>query len=140
MMGTPEKIIFCGQFGTGLAAKIANNYIAATTKLLVAEGMAIGLRHGVDKDVLYNCIKNSTGNSWVFEHSHPVPGCNPDAPASHNFYPRFKPFMIVKDITLGVDAAIEVGVEPTLGITAIKTYQKAADDPRTKVCPYLISV
>lgn len=135
-MGLPDRVFFCGALGTGLAAKIANNYISTSTTLLIAEAMAIGLRHGIDKKTLFDCIKVSTGNSWVFETVNPVPGCVPSAPASDNFRPGFKPFMVVKDITLGVDAARKVGVDPSMGMMCLQAFQKAAEDPRTKVRLY----
>lgn len=131
MMGAPEKLNFCGSIGTGLASKITNNYLSCSTLLLVAEAMAMGLRYGVDKMTLYNCVKSSSGHSWLFDNMQPCPGVIAHSPASNNFAPSFKPYLLVKDVTLAVDAAKEVGIDATMGETALKMYQKAADDPRT---------
>lgn len=132
-MGPVDRISFCGPLGSGLAAKIANNYIACTTILTIAEAFAIGMRYGVDKQVLHRCIRNSTGNSWVLEHVQPVPDVVAGAPSSHGYAPSFKPHMIVKDIQLAVDAGKQTGINATIGMTALETYKRAAADPRYQV-------
>ena len=134
-MGSAEKIHFCGDLGTGLAAKIANNYISCTALLQVAEAMAIGIRYGVDRKVLYNCIRSSTGHSWLFDNMQPCPGVVAHSPSSRGFQPTFKPVLIVKDVTLAIDAAKKVGITPSVGETALKMYKQADEDPRTKVSP-----
>jgi 3-hydroxyisobutyrate dehydrogenase len=83
MMANPDKIFFCGELGNGLAAKISNNYLSGTFLVAIAEAMAIGIRSGVDKNVLAEVIRNSSGNSWMGEHLMPVPGILPDAPSSN---------------------------------------------------------
>jgi 3-hydroxyisobutyrate dehydrogenase-like beta-hydroxyacid dehydrogenase len=133
-MGPREKLHFCGQLGNGLAAKIANNYISCCNMLLAAEAMAMGMRYGVDKKVLFHCITSSSGDSWTFRNGMPVPGVVADSASSRGFTPTFKPFMIIKDITLGIKSAEKVGIEPAMGRPLLKAFEKAADDPRTKVC------
>lgn len=101
--------------------------------LQVAEAMATGIRHGVDRKVLYRCIKASSGNSWVLDNMQPCPGVVAHSPASQGFRPTFKPVMICKDTSLAVQAARDVGITASIGETALKLYQQADDDPRTKV-------
>ncbi|KFY79212.1 hypothetical protein V499_01747 [Pseudogymnoascus sp. VKM F-103] len=129
-MATPEKIFYCGGLGAGLAAKISNNYLCGTILLATAEAMNIGIRSGVDKHVLYEVIKNSTGQSFMCDHVNPVPGVVPHAPSSRDYQGGFKAQMMVKDMTLGVDAAKVTGVRSTLGPAALEVYKEAAMDPR----------
>ncbi|KIW87184.1 uncharacterized protein Z519_12295 [Cladophialophora bantiana CBS 173.52] len=130
MMGPPAKVSFCGNLGNGLAAKITNNYIACSVLLATAEAMAVGIRAGVDKKVLYDCIRNSTGQSWVLENMLPVPGIVPHAPSSNGYHPTFRPHMIIKDISLAIEAAEQTGIEATVAKTALEVFKKSAEDPR----------
>lgn len=129
-MGSKEKVFYCGALGMGLAAKIANNYLSGTHLLAAAEAMNIGIRLGVDKHLLYKVIHNSTGQSFMNDNVHPVPGVVPHAPSSRDYQGGFRTQMMVKDMTLGVDAAKEVGCRVTLGPAALGLYKEAAVDPR----------
>jgi 3-hydroxyisobutyrate dehydrogenase len=133
MMAHPEKIFFCGQLGNGAAAKISNNYLSGTFLLSIAEAFAIGIRNGLDKNVLADVISNSSGMSWMSEHMNPVPGVIPTAPSSNGYKPGFRHELMVKDLTLGVEAGNKVGIEPSMGKTAVQASQRATKDPRTKV-------
>ncbi|KIW96402.1 uncharacterized protein Z519_03471 [Cladophialophora bantiana CBS 173.52] len=130
MMGSPERFYWCNTPGSGLAAKIANNYLSCTILLATAEAMAIGIRQGINPTLLYQCIKHSTGQSWMCDNVQPVPGILSNVPSSNGYKPGFKTQMMIKDITLGVEAGREVGIEPRMAETALKVFEKAAVDPR----------
>ena len=133
MMAHPDKIFLCGQLGNGLASKISNNYLSGTFLVAIAEAMAIGVRSGVDKKVLSEVIRNSSGNSWMGEHLMPVPGILPDAPSSNGYKPGFRHELMVKDLSLGRDAAVKNGIEPTMANTALEHVKNALKDERIKV-------
>lgn len=133
MMGHPDKIFLCGQLGNGAAAKISNNYLSGPFLLAIAESFAIGIRNGLDKDVLANVIRNSSGMSWMGEHMHPVPGVIAGAPSSNGYKVGFRHELMIKDTTLGIQAAEKNGVEPSMARTAVQAYQRASKDPRTEV-------
>lgn len=59
-----------------------------------------------------------------------MPGVVPHAPASREYEGGFKAQMMVKDMTLGVDAANAVGIKPTTGLAALELYKQSAVDPR----------
>lgn len=132
-MGLPERVNFCGKLGAGLVGKIVNNYISINNVLSLAEGMAFGLRYGVDKMTLYNCVKASSGNSWVLENKNSVPGVIARSPASNNFKATFPARMVVKDLSLGISAAEEVGIDATMGKNALGAFRRADGDLRTTV-------
>lgn len=140
MMANPDKIFFCGELGNGLAAKISNNYLSGTFLVAIAEAMAIGIRSGVDKNVLAEVIRNSSGNSWMGEHLMPVPGILPDAPSSNGYKPGFRHELMVKDMTLGIEAAKKHGIKPTMASTAVEHCKNAAKDPRCAVSKMLLKV
>ncbi|KAK3707173.1 hypothetical protein LTR37_012342 [Vermiconidia calcicola] len=130
MMGISEKVFFCGELGNGAAAKISNNYLSSTFLMAISEAFATGIKSGVDKNVLADVIRNSSGMSWMGEHMHPVPGVIASAPSSNGYKVGFRCELMVKDTTLGIDAAEKCGVEPTMAKTAVEAYKKATQDPR----------
>ncbi|KIW10515.1 hypothetical protein PV08_11479 [Exophiala spinifera] len=130
MLGKPEKFFWCGGLGAGLAAKISNNYISCTFLLVIAEAMAMGIRNGIDPKLLQEVIHNSSGQSFMGDHVNPVPGVVAHAPSSNNWKLGFKTQMMIKDIGLGIDAAKQVGITPSMAEAAIKVWKRAAEDPR----------
>ncbi|OQV08479.1 hypothetical protein CLAIMM_12744 isoform 2 [Cladophialophora immunda] len=130
-MSTAERINFCGFLGAGLVSKIANNYMGLCNLAAAAQGMAFGIRHGMDKEILYRCIKGSSGDSWIFDFSQPVPGVTARSASSNGFRPGFTSRLCVKDISLAIKAAQAVGIDATMGETALKEYMRADQDPRT---------
>ena len=133
LVGEPGMITFCGGLGMGQVAKIAHNYITLANNLVATEGMAIGLKYGIDKEALFKCIRKGSANSWVMGLEQPVPGLVPEAPSSNNYKRAFAPSLSVKDLTIGIDAAKRVGINPTAGEAAIKAFRVVDADPRTHV-------
>lgn len=130
MMGSPEKFFHCDKLGAGLAAKICNNYLSGVILLASAEAMNIGIRQGIDRKLLYQVVHNSTGQSWMFDNVNPAPGTVDHAPSSRGYQGGFKAQMMVKDMTLGVDAGIATGVRTATGSAALELYKEAATDVR----------
>ena len=139
MMGSEEKIFFCGMLGTGVAAKISNNYLAGTVLVAVAEAMALGIRSGVDPKVLHDVIHNSSGQTWMGDTRQPVPGVVAAAMSSHDYKPSFKHELMVKDLSLGVDAGGKTGIETSMAKTAVEHYREATKDPKVKVGSALVT-
>jgi 3-hydroxyisobutyrate/3-hydroxypropionate dehydrogenase len=133
LMGDPEKIRFCGAQGLGLVAKIAANYICISNLLVAAEGMALGMKYGMDKKVLWDSIQDGAGQSWVMHYEQPVPGIVDDAPSSRGYERAFAARLGLKDLKIGVKAMRIKGVEPTAGLLAIEAFEKVDKDPRTTV-------
>lgn len=132
-MANPEKIVFCGALGNGLVAKICNNYLSFCNMLSIAESMSIGVRLGIDKHVLFKCISNSGGNSATFHNFQPCPGLISHLPSSNGFKAGFRPLMMVKDLSLGVEAGQQAGIQTSMASTALETFRRAMEDPRCQV-------
>ncbi|KAK9784137.1 putative 3-hydroxyisobutyrate dehydrogenase, mitochondrial [Seiridium cardinale] len=128
--GNPDKTFYCGSLGSGLAAKICNNYLSCTILLANSEAMATGLKLGLDKHVLHRVIQSSTGQNFMADNVCPVPGVVDHAPSSNNYRLGFKAQMLVKDVQLGVDAANSVGIKPSIGEAAMEVYRQVATDER----------
>ena len=122
MMASPSKVFWCGKLGTGLAAKISNNYISCSVLCLIAEAMAIGVRSGVDKKVLQELVHNSSGQTFMGDIVNNTPksllfGCN-----------GFPVYLMVKDVTLGVEAGKQTGVNPRMAEKALEIWKEAQQD------------
>lgn len=59
LVGAPNTIAFCGGLGMGQVAKIAHNYITLGNNLVATEGMAIGLKYGIDKKALLSASRRA---------------------------------------------------------------------------------
>jgi 3-hydroxyisobutyrate/3-hydroxypropionate dehydrogenase len=133
MMGDTSKIRFCGAPGLGLVAKIAANYICISNLLVAAEGMALGMKYGIDRKVLFDSIQDGAGQSWVMHYEQPVPGIVSDAPSSRGYERAFAARLGLKDLRIGVKALKGKGVVPSAGELAIRAFEKVDRDMRTTV-------
>jgi 3-hydroxyisobutyrate dehydrogenase len=104
------NIIHVGPVGSGEVAKLCNNLIAGVAAVAVSEAFRIAEGFGVDPKVLTDVISKSSGNTWVMEHMHPVPGLVGKAPSSRDYTPGFTTDLMAKDLGLAVNAARELRV------------------------------
>ena len=128
LIGTPDKMFLCGSLGGGVSAKIVNNFLFGNTLIAVAEAMNIGIRSGLDKKVLYNLIHKSSGQSFAGDSRNPVPGASEVSPANNEYERTFSMQMMLKDMSLGVNAADTAGVKLRLGQYATEIYEQACEN------------
>src|SRR5699024_938254 len=95
-----EKIIHCGEVGSGQTVKIVNQLMSAVNLVSMAEGFTLGVKGGVDPEIMHDVILNGSGRCWALEDRMPVI-------LERNFEPGFTVDLHAKDITL----ALEVGKE-----------------------------
>jgi 3-hydroxyisobutyrate dehydrogenase len=96
--------------GSGEVAKLCNNLIAGVAAVAVSEAFRIAEGFGVDARILTDVIARSSGNTWVMEAMHPVPGLVPRSAASRDYAPGFMTDLMAKDLGLAVNAARELRV------------------------------
>jgi 3-hydroxyisobutyrate/3-hydroxypropionate dehydrogenase len=116
----------------GLAAKLSNNYLSALIALATSEAMNLGIRLGLDPHVLSAYIKESSGSNYTNSKYNPVPGVCPDAAASKGYEGGFKVKLMIKDMSLAIKAAEEVGAKLVLADAGLGAYEAAEEDPRCK--------
>lgn len=104
------NIIHVGPVGSGAVAKLCNNLIAGVAMVAVSEAFRIAEGFGVDPKLLTAVIAKSSGNTWVMEHGHPVPGVVSTAPSSRDYAPGFTVDLMAKDLGLAVNSARELRV------------------------------
>src|SRR5919108_612017 len=104
------NVIHVGAVGSGEVAKLCNNLIAGVAAVAVSEAFRIAEGFGVDAKVLTDVIAKSSGNTWVMQHAHPVPGLVARSASSHDYAPGFMTDLMAKDLGLAVNAARELRV------------------------------
>jgi len=116
-----------GDQGSGVAGKLANNYILALNNIATAEAMNFGIRWGLDPKTLAAMINSSTGRCWPSEVNNPVPGVGEKTPASRDYEGGFGISLMKKDLKLAITAAQESGTPLELAATARGVYDAAED-------------
>ncbi|PSK53741.1 hypothetical protein B9Z65_7547 [Elsinoe australis] len=133
LVGDREKVQFCGKLGMGSASKIAHNYVCLCYNLAATEGMALGLKLGVDKHVLWKVMTEGCCDSFQMHLEQPVPGLVDNAPSSNQYKRNFAAALTLKDLRIALKSGQKLGLDLTAGRTAIDASTKVDDDPRTKL-------
>ncbi|KAI0413762.1 NAD binding domain of 6-phosphogluconate dehydrogenase-domain-containing protein [Xylaria grammica] len=120
-----KRVLHCGVQGTGLSAKLANNYLLAINNIATAEAMNLGIRWGLEPKTLANIINVSTGRCWPSEVNNPVKGVVETAPAGRDYSGGFSIGLMKKDLKLAIVAAEEAGAKLELGARAREVYEEA---------------
>jgi len=109
ILQTMGKNIFqVGDVGCGNIAKLVNNLISLTTNAITAEAFVLGVKAGIDPQVLWNVVRVGTGSCWSLEQM-------PDTIFKANFEPGFKLSLGLKDIGLALALGRETGVPLSIG-------------------------
>ena len=120
------NIVHVGAVGAGAVAKLCNNLIAGVATVAVSEAFRIAEGFGVDAKVLTQVIANSSGRTWIMEHSHPVPGIVPRAASNRDYAPGFTVDLMCKDLGLAVNAARELRVPVAVSSAAQQVLRMAS--------------
>jgi 3-hydroxyisobutyrate dehydrogenase len=98
-----KTITHIGPIGSGQVTKAINQIIIAGTYLGVAEGMALGLKAGLDMDRVVTALSGGAAASWVLD--------NRSENMIRNTYPLgFRARLHRKDLGIALEAARELGV------------------------------
>lgn len=122
-----KRVFACGQQSSGLAAKLANNYILALTNLATSEGFALAKSLGLDLHTFSQLVDVSSGQSWSSRVNNPVPGVDANTPASRDYDNGFAVDLCRKDLLLAIEAAQGAAVNLPLGQHAPKVYTDLSD-------------
>ncbi len=115
-----KKIFPVGDAGCGNIAKLVNNLISLACNNISAEGVALGVKAGINPQVLWDIITASTGDNWCVRQY-------PNTTFKGNFEPGFRIDLAYKDIGLALELGEEYGVPLPVGI-AVKQELKDTID------------
>ncbi len=98
-----KKIVRVGDAGCGNVAKLVNNMISLGCNSISAEGFVLGVKGGIDPEVLWDIITASTGDNWCMRQF-------PNTTFKGNFEPGFRVELAYKDINLALGLGKEYDV------------------------------
>jgi 3-hydroxyisobutyrate dehydrogenase len=105
-----KTITHIGPIGAGQMTKAINQIVVAGTYWSVAEGIALGLKAGLDLEKVVQAVGGGAAGSWAM--------VNRSGNMIKNEYPLgFKVRLHRKDLTIALEVARELGV--TLPVTAL---------------------
>ncbi len=122
-----SKIIPCGGPSLGLAAKLSNNYLSGIITIACSEAMDMGMRAGIDAEVLASVFAAGTAQNTICDAFNPVPGVCPKAPPSNGYKGGFRVQLMKKDFSLAMDMARRLGTRNALGASGLGVYTAASE-------------
>ncbi|XP_069032200.1 3-hydroxyisobutyrate dehydrogenase a isoform X3 [Embiotoca jacksoni] len=117
------NVVYCGQVGTGQAAKICNNMLLAIGMIGTAETMNLGIRLGLDPKLLAKILNMSSGRCWSSDIYNPVPGVMEGVPSANNYQGGFGTTLMAKDLGLAQNTATSTKTPILLGSLAHQIYR-----------------
>jgi 3-hydroxyisobutyrate dehydrogenase len=112
------NIFHVGPVGAGNIVKAINNMMACVNSLAMMEGLAVGLKAGLDPMVIHDVVKASSGGSKALDRI-------PRAIIPSNFEPGFKVFLMNKDLETFNTVAKELHVPVSFSNVAQRYEQTA---------------
>lgn len=67
LKGFSRSVYYCGEYGNGSKLKYVANLLVTIHNLSAAEAMVLGMKSGLDLELLYKVIKDGAGTSRMFE-------------------------------------------------------------------------
>ena len=117
-----KAVIHAGGSGAGQAAKICNNMILGATMIATCEAFAMAEKLGLDLQTFFDISSKASGQSWSMTSYCPVPGVGPQSPADNGYQGGFATALMLKDLTLAMEAAQSVGANVPMGARAAELY------------------
>jgi 3-hydroxyisobutyrate dehydrogenase len=124
LMGS--KSVYCGNSGSGQAAKLCNNMLLATTMIGVSESFNMAKNLNLDLGILFDVISTATGSCWAVNNYCPIPNVGPLTPADNDFLPGFSAKLMSKDLKLAITAAKKSNSSVNFGKMAEQLFTKMA--------------
>ena len=64
VLGEADRVRHCGAVGSGLAVKLANNFLGAVNAAASAEALALAREAGADPALVVEAVSDGTGANW----------------------------------------------------------------------------
>jgi 4-hydroxybutyrate dehydrogenase/sulfolactaldehyde 3-reductase len=119
LLAMGEQVTVCGALGTGATMKLVNNYISAVVNLATAEGLAMGLKAGLELETMAEVLSHTPAGRGHITTTWPEKALK-DEPS-----PAFMLDLATKDLGLAVDLAAALRVPLATGAVSRQLYQVA---------------
>jgi 3-hydroxyisobutyrate dehydrogenase-like beta-hydroxyacid dehydrogenase len=110
-----NKTYYAGGAGCGNVAKLVNNLISLTSNAIMAEAFVLGVKAGVDPQILWEVATSGTANNWDLQRY-------PQMTFAGNFEPGFRLDLGCKDVGLAVQMGREYGVPLSVGAAVEQSF------------------
>ncbi len=67
-----QNVLYTGAIGTAMIPKVFSNLLAAVNMIAGSEVMMVAKKAGLDMKTFWDCIRSSSGNSFVWETGSPM--------------------------------------------------------------------
>ena len=114
-----ENVVHAGPLGHGQTIKLIHNAIAAVNLAVLAQGLVLGDRSGVDLDALMAVLGAGAAGSAMLERKG-------EAMRRHDFTPMFQLDHMLKDLRFCLDEAADARVPFPLASSAADAYTTAS--------------
>ena len=114
-----QNVVYCGPIGNGAVCKICNNLLSMGTTTLLAEALTLGVKAGVELEVLADVMTKSSGRSWMLTDK------SPRHLFKGNFEPGFATALAAKDVRLATDLGREYAIPMDLSNLIDQLYVEA---------------
>ena len=122
-----NQVLHAGNNGSGQIAKICNNMLLAVHMCGTAEAIALGVKNGLDPNVISKIMQSSSGNNWSLEKYNPFPGVMPNAPSSNEYKGGFLNKLMLKDLGLAAQISKNSDAETPMGDKARELYEELSE-------------
>ena len=119
-----KNIFHAGDSGAGQVAKICNNMLLAIHMCGTAESIALGVKNGLNPEILSEIMRKSSGGNWSLEVYNPYPGVMKEVPASRGYKGGFLNKLMFKDLGLAQEVSESSNSRTPMGNLAQELYQK----------------
>jgi 3-hydroxyisobutyrate dehydrogenase len=119
-----KAVIHAGDSGAGQAAKICNNMLLGATMAATCETFVLAQKLGLDPQTFFEISSKASGQSWSMTSYCPVPGVGPETPADRGYEGGFAATLMLKDLTLAMEAAQAAGAYTPMGGEAEELYRR----------------
>lgn len=117
-----KNIFHAGAAGAGQIAKICNNMMLAISMAGTCEALSLGKQQGLDVAVLSKIMSQASGDSWVLQRYNPWPQVMEGAPAGNGYQGGFKSALMLKDLALAENTAVNSDSSIPLGALVRSLY------------------
>jgi len=118
-----NKSVLCGSHSSGQAAKACNNMLLAITMIGVGEAFNLGSNLGLDANKLFQILSTSSASCWSINNYCPIENVGPKSPADNNYQPGFSANLMLKDLTIALEAIENTKTSAPFGRKAKENFE-----------------
>lgn len=122
LMAFGRRVFHCGALGSAHAMKALNNFVNAQALITYAEAMAIGMRFGMDADVLVEALEAATTGR-----NHPFEKKVRRQVLTRDFDTGMALGLITKDVSLARNLATNLEMEAPIAAQCARLWDRAGE-------------